>query len=241
MSFRKENRLALVVVACAAIPFESGNASARPSGHVPDGIFLEAPEGRAPIPPGFTPRTIYSNGLNYTKSAEGWRSGTYNDVAGYCTIGYGHLIKKSRCDGTEPPEFVRGLSLAQGTQLLIADMRPAQYEVEKDVKEDVTKTLTDGEYAALCDFTFNVGTANFRTSMILTYVNEGLMSQVPRQLLRWVNAGNLKNVKGLVNRRDQEIALLLDGKSKAFVASTRAPAPPGAPTSPVDIRKGETP
>jgi lysozyme len=200
--------------------------------HIPEGIFLEPPESRAPIPPGLVMRPIYAKGLAFMKSHEGWSSTRYNDSAGFCTIGYGHLIKQSRCDGTEPAEFIHGLSPAQGWQLFLDDLRPAQFEVMSDVKVK----MTDGEYAALCDFTFNVGTKNFRGSTLLQRVNENLLSDVPTQFRRWVLAGgNKKSAVGLLNRRNAEIAMFFDGQEV-----TRASPPPGEDTTPIDIQKGET-
>ena len=98
-------------------------------------------------------RQISTAGLQLTKDSEGFVGKLYNDAAGYCTIGYGHLIKRSQCDGSEPREFLRGLSETQGGELLLEDMRYSQLAVMKAVKVE----LSDSEYAALCDFVFNVG------------------------------------------------------------------------------------
>lgn len=53
-------------------------------------------------------RQISAEGLRLTKDSEGFVDQLYNDAAGYCTIGYGHLIKRSLCDGSEPQEFCEG-------------------------------------------------------------------------------------------------------------------------------------
>ena len=174
-------------------------------------------------------RRVYANGLVLTKRSEGWSARLYNDVARYCTIGYGHLIKKAPCDGREPPPFPSGITEAHGGQLLISDMATA----ESTVVTAVTATLSDGQFAALADFVFNVGSANFRTSTLLRVVNAGQTDSVPAQLRRWVNAKG-KAWPGLQTRREGEIDLYFEGLP-------RPPAPPSALTSPIDILTGETP
>src|SRR4051812_2227755 len=71
------------------------------------GIFLE-PDARDVLPAGTTLRPVFTMGLNVTKAAEGFRARLYNDVANYCSIGYGHLIKRAPCDNSESAEFLRG-------------------------------------------------------------------------------------------------------------------------------------
>jgi GH24 family phage-related lysozyme (muramidase) len=112
-------------------------------------------------------RRVYANGLALTKRSEGWSARLYNDVARYCTIGYGHLVKKAPCDGSEPAPFPSGITEARGEQLLISDMTTA----ESTVVTAVTVKLSDGQFAALADFVFNVGSANFRNSALLRVIN----------------------------------------------------------------------
>src|SRR5262249_2044368 len=130
---------------------------------------------RALPPANVTVRTISSQRLNLTKSSEGWFPYRYNDVAKYCTIGYGHLIKRAPCDGTEPKEFVRRLSLQRGEELFSADMVSSRYTVMTSVQVD----LTDGQFAALSDFVFNVGSRNFQRSTLLKAVNSKQEERIP--------------------------------------------------------------
>jgi GH24 family phage-related lysozyme (muramidase) len=113
----------------------------------------------APLPP------IIPAGLKVTEDSEGWVPHLYNDAARYCTIGYGHLIKKAPCNGTEP--YQHGLTLPEGVKLLQGDL----YSAHRTVTTAVTITLTDAQTAALTDFVFNVGSANFRNSTLLKVVN----------------------------------------------------------------------
>jgi GH24 family phage-related lysozyme (muramidase) len=173
-------------------------------------------------------RNVYAPGLALTKRSEGWSARLYNDVARYCTIGYGHLIKKAACDGSEPTEFRNGITEPAGEELLVGDMTSAQ----NTVVTAVTATLSDGQFAALADFAFNVGSANFRGSTLLRVVNAGQTDGVPVQLRRWVNAKG-KVWPGLQTRREAEIDLYFEG----------LPRPPASKeiTSPIDIFTGEAP
>lgn len=193
------------------------------------GIFLE-PEERAVLPAGVELRPVYPKGIEVTKFAEGFRGRLYNDAAGYCTIGYGHLIKKAACDGTEPPGFRGGITEPDGEELLRTDMRTPRSTVMRVVSVD----LTDGQYAALCDFVFNVGRGNFQSSTLLKRVNAGRFDDVPFQLRRWVFAGG-KRLAGLEQRRQREIELFFDG-----IGIPRAMPSPDEDLAPVDIRLGET-
>ena len=190
------------------------------------GIFLE-PEVRAVLPPGVELRPIHEKGLSLTKRSEGFRQRLYNDAAQYCTIAFGHLVKLAPCDGTEPPEFLKGVSERRGTELLVNDMGKAQTIVMTSVDVD----LTDGQYAALCDFVYNVGGGNFRRSTLRKVLNKGQFDQVPYQLLRWVKAGG-RELPGLKVRREQEIALFFDGLPMARAL------PPGELET-IDVRLGE--
>ena len=193
------------------------------------GIFLE-PAERAALPAGVGLRKVYDKGLDLTRKSEGFVSHLYNDAAGYCTIAYGHLIKLKRCDGSEPEEFQQGVSESRGTELLGEDMGRA----ERTVMTAVDVDLTDGQYAALCDFVYNVGGGNFKRSTLLKVVNAGEFDGVPFQLRRWVKAGG-RTLPGLETRREREIELFFEG-----IGIPRAAPLEGEDLSPVDIQRGES-
>lgn len=193
------------------------------------GIFLEE-EVRTALPEGVPLRKVYDKGLALTKESEGFRSHLYNDAADFCTIAYGHLVKHAPCNGSEPEAFLDGVSEPEGAKLLRTDMATAERVVTAAVKP----ALTDGQYAALCDFVYNVGGGNFRSSTLLAVINEDRFDHVPIQLRRWVKAGG-RVLEGLKKRREREIEL--------FFEDTGIPrAMPGAEMelAPVDIRQGES-
>lgn len=174
-------------------------------------------------------RSIIDRGIRLTKGEEGFRGHLYNDAAHYCTIAYGHLIKKASCDGSEPGDFRRGISEPVGAELLAADM----VKVRQAVSVLVKVNLSDAKYAALCDFVYNVGPANFKTSTLLLVVNESDESRVPIELRRW-RLANGKEYGALITRREREIKLYFDGQAIPSAPPTRL-----GDTSPIDIVLGE--
>jgi lysozyme len=195
------------------------------------GIFLDKDEDRALLTAKAIIRQVFDEGITVTQTAEGWRSFLYNDAAGYCTIGYGHLVKLARCDGSEPRKFRAGLSRPDGVALLYEDIRPA----EATVSISVTKTLNDPQYAALVDFVYNVGSRNFRNSTLLRVVNAipDQDVQVAAQFAAWIKAGG-KIIDGLKKRREKEIALYFTGRTLPTETKGLVPTVP-----PIDIRTGE--
>lgn len=177
-------------------------------------------------------RRVHQKGLDLTKKSEGFVGRLYNDAARYCTIGYGHLIKKAPCDGTESGTFQDGITEPEGAELLIGDMEVAEWMVASSVPVP----LTDGQFAGLCDFVYNVGGRNFRNSTLLVAVNARQHERVPTQLRRWVNAGG-KEWPGLRVRREREIELYFDGQPPPEPRSTVPRV--GEDVSPIDVRQGE--
>jgi len=191
------------------------------------GIFFE-PEERVVLPPGVEIRKVYDKGIELTKESEGFISKAYNDPADYCTIGYGHLIHLAPCDSGIPEEFKKGISEPRGTEILRNDMEKA----ESGVMMLVEAELTDGQYAALCDFVFNVGIGNFRKSTLRKRVNERAYDRIPFEFRRWVFAGG-KKLPGLETRREKQIALFFED-----IGIPRAV--PLMDKDMIDIRDGET-
>ncbi len=215
--------LAGLLAACSAGQQTTGQQA----DHLAAGELVQP--GQELVPPGVTLRSVFPAGIEVTKQCEGWVPHLYDDAAGFCTIGYGHLIKKARCDGSEPAQYRAGLTPHQGQLILTADMGGAQYSV----MTAVTMPMTDGQFAALVDFVFNVGSANFRHSTLLSAINARELDRVEGQFNRWVLADG-KPWPGLVTRRQREIALFFSGVEKPRVIPRL-----GERLTPIDIRGGE--
>jgi lysozyme len=192
------------------------------------GIFLDQ-DLKLPAAKSIALRVLPPQGLTLTKKSEGFRGHLYDDAAHYCTIAYGHLVKKASCDGTEPDNFLRGLSEPAGAALLSNDMMAARRAVSSLVNVD----LTDGQYGALCDFVYNVGAMNFSKSTLLQAINDEDEDRIPPQFRRWILA-NGKELAALKVRRDKEVTLFFEGQP-----IPKALPPAGENLSLIDIRKGE--
>eukprot|EP01094_Clydonella_sp_ATCC50884_P015965 TRINITY_DN26640_c0_g1_i1.p1 TRINITY_DN26640_c0_g1~~TRINITY_DN26640_c0_g1_i1.p1 ORF type:complete len:278 (-),score=47.07 TRINITY_DN26640_c0_g1_i1:116-871(-) len=167
----------------------------RYSGHVADDYLTKVtcPEAGATT----TTHHINQAGLELIEVSEGWESCYYLDVAGYGTIGYGHLVTSS--DPYGPGSCI---SKAEGEQLLLQDVKSAEDCVNKYVKVP----LNDNQFSALVDFTFNLGCGAFRDSTLLSKLNQGDYQSVCSELQRWVYAGGVVQ-PGLVTRRQRECDL----------------------------------
>jgi lysozyme len=139
---------------------------------------------------------------------EGLRCNAYPDETGRVTIGVGHCLSKDEYQsgtiliGGVSVDFRNGLTEEQVLALLDEDL----VRFAAVVAECVKVPLTDSQTDALTCFSFNEGVNAFRQSTLLKKLNAGLYDAVPDELRRWNIAGG-KVSKGLVNRREVEIAL----------------------------------
>ncbi len=158
------------------------------------------------IAEGAPPRGLSDAGARFIARFEGFRSKPYDDPAGHCTIGYGHLIHRGRCTGSEPAELRAGITEQRALRMLHADAAVAAEAVRTSVKVP----LDQQQFDALVSFTFNLGAGNLRSSTLLRKLNAGDYGSVPAELSRWNKAGG-KVLRGLVKRREAEGALFRDG------------------------------
>jgi len=134
-------------------------------------------------------------GLELLKRSEGFRSRVYLDVAGFPTIGYGHRL-------LHPESFSNGIDEAQAADILLSDVREAEQAVLRLVKVP----LTQGQFDALVDFSFNLGEGKLAATTLLKDLNAGRYDAAQDQLLRWDHAGAQENA-GLKARREAEAEL----------------------------------
>lgn len=151
-------------------------------------------------------RKLSKKGARFIATFEGFRSELYDDPAGHCTIGCGHLVHHGRCDGSEPAEFRRGITRERALELLLEDAAQAADAVNGSVRVP----LNQHQFDALVSFVFNVGVGAFGESTLLKKLNEGRYQDVPKQLDRWVKAGS-RTLEGLVRRRKAEGELFAEG------------------------------
>jgi lysozyme len=134
-------------------------------------------------------------GLELLKRSEGFRNRVYLDVAGIPTIGYGHRLLHSE-------SFPDGIDEPQAANLLSADVRDAEQAVERMVKVP----LSQGQFDALVDFVFNLGSGRLANSTLLKCINAGRYDDAAEQLLLWDHAAG-KELPALKSRREAEVGL----------------------------------
>lgn len=127
-------------------------------------------------------------GLALTEAFESCRLTAYQDVKGIWTIGWGHV----------GPEVVEGLvwTQNQADSQLVIDLQRAEHMVDTCV----TVTLTQGQYDALVDLAFNIGTNAEKGSTLLKLVNAGMFAAAAEEFEKWDHASG-KVVAGLLRRR----------------------------------------
>lgn len=175
------------------------------------------------IEQGFSLNTMSNYGLQHLMQSEGFRSEVYADTAGNLTIGVGHLLTKDELssgkihlNNGELVDFRKGsISDGQVRSILADDVDTA----EGGVNALVTVPLTQNQFDALVSFVFNIGVTAFKNSTLLKKLNRAQYAEIPNELRRWNKQTvleKLKNgefihrkvtVKGLVNRREREVAL----------------------------------
>ncbi|OXA83898.1 glycoside hydrolase family protein [Flavobacterium hercynium] len=150
--------------------------------------------------------TTSSRGIDFIKNWESFKSNLYNDDANghHCTIGYGHLVHRGPCNGSEPQEFKDGISKERALELFNFRL----VEFENAIKRDITVNLHQYEFDALVSLVFNAG-ANF--------LNEGGINDGETKIKIKINNSDYSGgadefsdvtnggLSGLVKRRKAEI------------------------------------
>lgn len=139
---------------------------------------------------------VSEKGVEFIKREEGLRLTAYDDIAGNITLGYGHLVQ---------PEDDLALTITEekADELLRVDLEDTERSVESLVKVP----LDQHHFDSLCSWTFNLGHGSLKRSTLLKKLNAGLYTEVPKQMLRWVYAGD-QNKDGVVNYEDRVAGLV---------------------------------
>lgn len=136
---------------------------------------------------------------------EGVEYKPYMDIAGIPTV----------CAGITGPDVVWGkkYSAKECRKLLEKHIQIHG----KYVQDAVTYPISPETRAALISFSYNVGGSAMRKSTAVRLINQGKIEQGCKSLGMWnkiTKNGKKVVVKGLVNRRNEEIKLCLSGVGK---------------------------
>jgi lysozyme len=128
--------------------------------------------------------------LSVIRTFEGLNLSAYKCPAGVWTIGYGHT------KGVKPGQMV---TIARAEELLEEDLKVSEKYVDS-----LGLKLTQGQFDALVDFSFNLGSGKLAASTLLKKIRKGADAEsIQSEFKKWVYSGS-KVMPGLVRRREWE-------------------------------------
>lgn len=147
------------------------------------------------------------NGLDLIKHFEGLHDGDKKtpqlepqlDCRGIPTLGWGAIYDAA---GQRVTMQTPAIDMAEADALLARDTDRAAVAVAKLI----TTPLKDGQFDALVDFVYNLGSGRLMASTLRQVVNRGEVDLAPPELMKWVYGGGVK-LPGLVKRRAAECEL----------------------------------
>ena len=139
--------------------------------------------------------SLSAAGLIAIASHEAYSPKPYVDLAGIWTNGFGNTHNAQH-----------NVTVPQALDQLNTN----SLEAQAAVTNCITKPLTQSQFDAFVDFTFNVGSNAFCKSTVVKKFNSGDVAGSCGELFRWVYVGKVK-VNGLVKRRNDEYKLCMEG------------------------------
>ncbi len=164
---------------------------------------------------------LSSQGAKKMTAFEGNVLHVYTDVAGYETIGKGHLCSSREMATGTFPGGVQAYRDSMGRWAITAEDSAAIFIVDtgrfaKDLSDLYRgpRDLEDHEADALILWDYNTG--GLRNSGVLNALNAGRFEDVPTEMLRWNHrrdpkTGKLVVDEGLTLRRQAEVSIWLNG------------------------------
>lgn len=133
------------------------------------------------------------------------------DPGGLWEIGWSH-----RLSGPEDPLWDKTLDRTDADALAMQDLNDAAAELWAELGARAIADLNDGQWAALIDFVYNVGIANFKASTLRDLVYGGNLTKAYFEFPKWkygtVNGEHVV-LQGLVRRRAAEQDVWRTGNS----------------------------
>lgn len=135
-----------------------------------------------------------------------WEHTRAQDPGGLWEIGWSHRLS----GGEDPLWNVTIDTQGKADALALSDLAVAALGVQHGIGDVMTAELTEGQYAALIDFTYNLGVAQFVNSTLCRLVREGNLTRAPDEFGKWVYGtvdGKHVVLDGLVRRRKAELVV----------------------------------
>jgi len=134
----------------------------------------------------------------------------YEDLGGYCTIGYGHVLLHDECTGAIKKYYRDNpLSPSGAEDFLQADLANS----EKYVRDSITVELTQAQFDALVSYVFNSGgepNQPFHTKGIPELINSGNYQEAAKAIASGPISSNGLTSDKLKERRQAEAYLFLN-------------------------------
>ena len=181
-------------------------------------VSLAPPAGAAGTRVPVSQLSLSARGAQFIGAWEGFRATVYDDPAGHCTIGFGHLVHLGGCTAADRTRWGT-ISRERGLQLLRSD---AAYAAGGLRTRLAGMRLSQTEFDALVSFVYNIGLGGFDSSTVKKdlLARPPRFGQVPAHMRLWVYAGG-EVLCGLHRRRISEGRLFSSG---SYAIST-APCP----------------
>lgn len=135
-------------------------------------------------------------GILFTEHAEGCVLAPYQDQGCIWTVGTGHTGDDFVHDASQ------SITQDQADEFLRSDIQIAVNGVNAALTYD---GITQGEFDACVDLTFNIGVHGFTNSTVCRCLNAGDLDGARAAFLLWDRCGGQYN-QGLFNRRTAEVS-----------------------------------
>ncbi|WP_231889184.1 glycoside hydrolase family protein [Mangrovibacter phragmitis] len=146
---------------------------------------------------------VSDKGKAFIKGWESFSSIAYNDSEGFCTIGYGHLIARTKCENIGlPDELKNGITITEADDLFESRIPGFVSELKSSVSSD----LHQYEFDAMISLLFNMGSMS-KAPLLTAKLNQKNYAGAVDEFSDITNGG----VSGLVKRRQKERSLFLQG------------------------------
>ena len=133
----------------------------------------------------------------------GFAAHRYLDPVGKPTIGWGHLLL-----GPSDTLWNATLIQEQADALAIEDLTRTANGLWVTLGNEPIQNLTDNQWAATLDFTFNEGIGHFKASTFCHFIQTGALAAAAKEFPKWIYGGNPpRALAGLMRRRAAEESL----------------------------------
>lgn len=144
--------------------------------------------------------------VDLVKKWEGFKPKAYICPAGVLTVGYGTTNRAGLPGVRVTPETV--VTEAQAAEWL----RLGLEKFGAQIRPAITAPINENEFGAFVSLAYNIGPKAFKGSSALRHFNAGDKAKAAAAIKLWNKAtvnGKRQVLRGLVNRREDEVALFL--------------------------------